>query len=326
MSSSNIHIVVIGDIMLDSYIEGSVTRQSPEADVPIILQNNNRHMLGGAANVCLNITSLGAKCSLISAIGMDSTGKRLSDLLAKQTSIITKDILKVDGRITTQKTRIIADGKYIARVDSETTDDLSETDSNLIANKVEELLEKEKIDLLLLQDYDKGVLNNISISKILAVAKKHKLPVSVDPKKKNFRAYQSCSIFKPNLNELASSLKINKESKDYALWISNLQQELNSEITVVTLGENGLLIANQKELYHIHGLQADNIDVCGAGDAVIAALSISYCKNLSLKEMGTFANSIGFLSCLKIGVNPVAIEFYKKNRPSLDCDITSLKE
>ncbi len=312
--------------MLDRYIHGSITRKSPEADVPIILQDSIENKLGGAANVALNIQSLSGKASLLSVIGDDHVGHEIQSLLDLNTEFISTHIIKEAGRISTSKTRLIADNQHVARIDNESTTDISTKSIELLLTALTDCIQKESIDLVILQDYNKGVLTTDSIKKILAYAKKHNIPVAVDPKNKNFLNYHSCTIFKPNLTELKNAFPTaNIELDNPKNLLSLIQENLNPEISIVTLGEKGLLIADRTENLHVYGLSSEKIDVCGAGDAVIAAISLAYTLKWSLMEMAKFANSIGFLSCLRVGVNPVKIQDYDLELPSLNYDIKAQK-
>ena len=191
-------ILVIGDVMLDAYILGNVTRVSPEAPVPVVSLNKKENRIGGAGNVALNLKNLGARPIIASVIGQDSEGDILEDLFNKR-GISTDGLLKSTRRKTTVKTRVISSKQQLLRIDSEDIFPISSELNEAMFSKIRQLTQN-KIDAIIIEDYDKGLLNKTNIESIIAIAKANNIPVTADPKKENFNYYKGLSLFKPNLN------------------------------------------------------------------------------------------------------------------------------
>ena len=204
-------IMIVGDMMLDTYMNGKVERISPEAPVPIVSVTKTFSRLGGAANVAQNLKALGAEPILCSITGSDEKAHDLITLMLKHNMNIS-GIVKSNERITTTKVRIIGNNAQMLRVDTEDTFDLTENEHNLLITKINEITSKENIDGIILQDYNKGVLTEKLIKEVISIANKKNIPIGVDPKKKNFLAYQNATFFKPNLKELKEGIGIS--SKD----------------------------------------------------------------------------------------------------------------
>lgn len=308
---SNLKVLIIGDVMIDSYLTGKVERISPEAPVPVVLVNHKSNMLGGAANVALNIRSLGAVPVLCSVIGDDTKGADFIRLL-KREHIDTSAILKSGHRITTTKTRIIGNKAQLLRVDEEITDDLGSADTHRLLVKVDALMEQGEIRAIILQDYNKGVLTPEVISHIIALGKSKNVQVVVDPKHKNFNAYRQVDLFKPNLKELREGLKQEIDLKDIekiksacADW--QQQQEITS--MMVTLSENGLymreIMDGHAKEYHFPAHLRNIADVSGAGDTVISVASLCRALDADTWITAALANIAGGLVCEQLGVVPV---------------------
>lgn len=304
-------VLILGDVMIDSYIWGKVDRISPEAPVPVVLVNKRTNMLGGAANVALNIKSLGAEPILCSFVGNDSQGRVFVDLL-KHDNISTDGILLSDSRITTTKFRIIGNKVQLLRVDDETDHDLDEKDEILLLSKIKDLIREEAVDVIIMQDYNKGVLTPEIIKQVIEIAGSLKIPVIVDPKRKNFDCYKNVDLFKPNLKELKEGLKIDIDIHDLtaidqasAAWQE--QQSINS--LMVTLSENGIFLRYQLDgkstKFHIPAHVRKIADVSGAGDTVISVASLCRALNADLQLTAALANIAGGLVCEHIGVVPV---------------------
>ena len=202
------NVLVVGDIMLDTYLWGDINRVSPEAPVPIVEVNKIEHNPGGAANVALNLASLGCQVSLIGLIGTDAEGTILKNLL-DQHNIICTDLVVSESWPTTVKSRIIAHNQQVVRADRELNKDLSKSSNNNLIKSVKSIIEN--IDAIILGDYNKGVLNLASIKAVIQTANNAGKPVYVDPKESNFNAYKNVRLFKPNLLEFKNSY-INNES------------------------------------------------------------------------------------------------------------------
>lgn len=304
-------ILVIGDVMVDSYLWGKVERISPEAPIPIVALRKRENRMGGAANVAMNIKSMGAKPVLCSVIGEDDKGANFLDLLKKE-KIPTYGILQSSGRITTTKFRIFGNSTQMLRVDEEVENDLSENDRNNLIAKIDAILSKEKIDGIIFQDYNKGVINPILIKEIIDRAMNLKIPVAVDPKKKNFYNFTGVTLFKPNLKELKEGMKIEFDNNDRDMLLSaaqSLREKLGCKYILTTLSELGVIISmkdslDEKNIFipaHVRSIS----DVSGAGDTVISVASLCLAKKCSPYEIAYISNLAGGLVCEEVGVAPV---------------------
>ncbi len=304
-------VLILGDVMVDSYIWGKVDRISPEAPVPVVLVKRRSNMLGGAANVALNIKSLGAEPILCSVIGSDIRGNDFIELLEKD-DISTKGIIQSSGRITTTKFRIIGNKTQLLRVDEENENDLDDLEQKTLTDKLNNLLENEDINVIILQDYNKGVLTEEVISHIIELGNKKGIPIVVDPKKKNFNCYRQVDLFKPNLKELAEGLKlefgvsdIGKIGEACAEW----QRRQGIASLMVTLSEKGVFIREQTDgkanEYHIPAHLRNIADVSGAGDTVISVASLCRALKIDSELTAALANIAGGLVCEQVGVVPV---------------------
>ncbi|NJK85564.1 MAG: hypothetical protein HC906_05980 [Bacteroidales bacterium] len=211
---SSFNVIIVGDVMVDSYIWGEVNRISPEAPVPVVAQKKSEYRMGGAANVARNIKSLGATPFLCSVIGDDDSGKIFMQLMDDER--LPKDgILISSERCSTVKTRIISGRHQLLRIDHEMDDYLSSAQQKELFSQFTDLCQKYKIDAVIFQDYDKGVITPDLISLITEFSNKHHIPVLIDPKKRNFRYYKNASLFKPNFKELVEGLNIQVEKHDF---------------------------------------------------------------------------------------------------------------
>jgi len=270
--------------MIDEYISGSVDRISPEAPVPVVHVNKTEERLGGAANVALNIKALGATPVLCSVTGKDGNGKKFLSLL-KKNKIATQYILQSKERITTTKTRLLSHNQQIARVDSEMTDALSNKNREQFLKNVLSALTKEKINVVVFEDYDKGVLDKIAIGKIISVCNKKKIPVAVDPKKNNFFNYKNVDLFKPNLREMREAFNMPIEvitTSSLKSVSDKLRRLIHNSITMITLSENGVFIYDESTQFTLPAHRRNVADVSGAGDTVISVASLALALGLSL--------------------------------------------
>jgi rfaE bifunctional protein kinase chain/domain len=308
---NNLTIMIIGDVMVDSYLWGKVERISPEAPIPVVALKKRENRMGGAANVAMNIKSMGAKPVLCSVIGEDDKGQIFLDLLKKE-RIATYGILSSKSRITTTKFRIFGNSTQMLRVDEEVEDDLSENDRNQLLSMIDNILSKEKIDGIIFQDYNKGVINPILISEVVDRAKTRKIPVAVDPKKKNFYNFTDVTLFKPNLKELKEGMKIEFDHSDRDMLLSaaqTLRDRLNCKYVLTTLSELGVMInmkdaVNEKNIFipaHVRSIS----DVSGAGDTVISVAALCLAQKCSPYEIAYISNLAGGLVCEEVGVSPV---------------------
>jgi D-glycero-beta-D-manno-heptose-7-phosphate kinase len=308
----NLNVLVVGDVMIDAYLWGKVERISPEAPVPIVSVNRRESMLGGAANVALNLKALGANPILCSVIGNDARGNEFLDLLKKE-SLDTTGICRSNERITTTKFRIIGNKAQMLRVDEEIDTDLNTSDNSELIARVALILKDKGIDVIILQDYNKGVLTPISIKSILSEAQKKNIPVAVDPKKANFDAYQGIALFKPNLKELCEGLKMDIEPGNTSHLlnaIDKLHENQNIETVLTTLSEAGVLVSRLKEgepreVVNVPAHLRSIADVSGAGDTVISVAALCLALGTSAHELAAISNLAGGLVCEYTGVVPV---------------------
>lgn len=304
---NNLTCLIIGDVMVDAYIWGGVNRISPEAPVPIFEAKKRENRLGGAANVALNVQSLGAKPILCGIIGNDVKGKVFSKVM--KTHNLTEDgIIKSEKRITTCKTRIISASHHMLRVDEEEIDDISKTDSDDLVKRVKSIVDHQKVDVVIFEDYDKGLLQKDNIKEVVDYLNDRNIPSCVDPKKNNFSNYNNTSLFKPNFKEFTTGLKkeISKGDIDSLFEHAKLfSEKLNIKNVMVTLSEHGVLLYNNEANTHIPAEIRNISDVSGAGDTVISTASLAFASGLQSKELVKLSNLSGGLVCEEIGVVPI---------------------
>ncbi|MGY8988870.1 MAG: bifunctional heptose 7-phosphate kinase/heptose 1-phosphate adenyltransferase [Flavobacteriales bacterium] len=296
-------VLLIGDAMIDAYMWGKVERMSPEAPVPIVEIDKHEIRLGGSANCALNIKSLGANPILCTVIGDDINGIKFEKLM-KDSNLSTDGVLIVDDRKTTIKTRIISEGKHQLRVDEEDTHHIKT--ENQFINKVDSLLENASI--IILQDYNKGVLTKKIIRTVINKAKERGIPTIVDPKKDNFLEYQECDIFKPNLKEIKEGINIKfDESKDEELQkaTSLLKEKLNAKAILLTLSGKGICINSEEGFIHTPAYGGNVVDVSGAGDTVISVASLLLAAGVSSENISKISSLSGGIVCQKVGVVPI---------------------
>lgn len=300
-----LRVLIVGDVMVDKYIIGRVERMSPEAPVPVVDAQNFDARLGGAGNVALNIRSLGGIPVLCSAIGTDEEGKDLEEILKEQ-GLTVRALVRSDKRKTTTKTRVIGNGKHIVRIDHEITADLDTMDTYLLEEHY--LRELDNADVIILQDYNKGVLHAQNIGRFIELARSRNIPVVVDPKKENFTSYRGASLFKPNLKEMKEGLNIHEDLKqidNLRKAVNKLETELQNDISMVTLSEQGVYIKGQGEEHHIPAHLRNIADVSGAGDTVISVAAMALALKCPLKILAELSNLSGGLVCEEPGVVPV---------------------
>jgi rfaE bifunctional protein kinase chain/domain len=304
---NSLNILIIGDVMIDSYIWGKVDRISPEAPVPIVRVTKKENRLGGAANVALNIQSLGAKPLICAIIGDDIDGENLLSLLKNQ-GLSEEGIIKIKERPTTVKTRIIAHNQQIVRVDAETESNLIDSDMLIVFEKIKQIIAGHQINAIIFEDYDKGLISENLISQTVKLAQAQGIITVVDPKKRNFNAYKGVNLFKPNLKELKEGLKINldpKNIKQVEQAVEGLKKLLGAKSVMLTLSEHGVYISSESGNKHIKAHKRDIADVSGAGDTVIATAALCLAAGLSELKTAEIANLAGGLVCEHVGVVPI---------------------
>ena len=308
---NHLSIMIIGDVMVDAYLWGKVERISPEAPIPIVALRKRENRMGGAANVAMNIKSMGARPVLCSVIGDDDKGGIFLNLLRKE-KIDNSGILVSPRRITTTKFRIFGNNTQMLRVDDEVENDLSEHDRNELLVKLESILNKEKIDCIIFQDYNKGVITPLLIKRIIGLAKEKSIPVTVDPKNRNFDTYSGVTLFKPNLKELKEGLKtdFNHDDREGLMKAAQvLRNQLGCDYVMTTMSELGVMISlkdkeEEKNIFipaHLRSVA----DVSGAGDTVISVASLCLALKMSPYEIAYISNLAGGLVCEDAGVVPV---------------------
>ncbi|ACF14223.1 rfaE bifunctional protein [Chloroherpeton thalassium ATCC 35110] len=292
-------IAVIGDVMLDKYIIGEVTRVSPEAPVPVIDVHEESYRLGGAANVAMNIHSLGGSCLLFGVTGNDDIRTQLAYEMTLQE--FSPDFLAIDPtRKTTCKTRVIAQNHHIVRIDTETKEPISDAIEQEILNGFTENISI--ISAVIFEDYNKGVLTKSLIHKITKLANQHDIPILVDPKRANFFEFQKCTVFKPNLKEISDAFgrTFKNTDKDVEEACRMLREKLKSKYILLTRGEKGVSIYNDT-LTHIPSVALEVADVSGAGDTVIAVLTLGLSAGLTIVEAAKLANFAAGIVCGEVG-------------------------
>lgn len=293
--------------MMDSYIWGKTERISPEAPVPIVRVTRKENRLGGAANVALNVQSLGARPYICAVIGEDPEGDEFLSLLDKQ-NLNTEGILRITNRPTTVKTRIIAQNQQIVRIDAETETSISDLDTESILVKIKSLIDSKNISAIIFEDYDKGLISKQLIDVVVQLARKNNIVTAVDPKKRNFLDYTGVNLFKPNLKELKEGLKIEIDPaniKDVEEAVNKLKAQLGVNSVMLTLSEQGVFISSDTGKKHYQAHKRDIADVSGAGDTVIATTALCLAAGLDVFKTAEIANLAGGLVCEHVGVVPI---------------------
>ena len=304
---NNLNCLIIGDVMVDAYIWGNVNRISPEAPVPVFEAKKRENRLGGAANVALNIQALGATPILCGIIGNDVKGKVFNEVLELQ-DLSAEGIIQSNDRLTTCKTRIISSSHHMLRVDEEVLEPISDLDSKDLINRVKNIISTKKVDVVIFEDYDKGLLNADNIQAIVELLNEKEIPSCVDPKKDNFQNYQGTTLFKPNFKEFTSGLKEDIEKGDIKSLMEHAEKfskSNNIENVMVTLSEHGVMLYNPNIQSHIPAEIRNISDVSGAGDTVISTAALAFSQGVRGKELVTLSNLAGGLVCEEVGVVPI---------------------
>jgi len=304
-------ILIIGDVMVDSYLWGKVERISPEAPVPVVSLIKRESRPGGAANVALNVQALGAEAVICSVIGTDARSAEFIQML-KEHKLTPQAIIKSKNRITTTKFRIIGNSSHMLRVDEETDKMLDAADTKKLLAVIEKQLDA-GVDAVIFEDYDKGVIGPEIIRRVSEMAAERHIPVTADPKKRNFLQYAGITLFKPNLKELREGLKLDgiiltQKGLDEVLF--PYIKEKNLEMAMITLSEAGVYIGYHKNATtlssalipaHIRSIA----DVSGAGDTVIAVTTLCLAAKMGAEQTAALANLAGGLVCEEVGVVPI---------------------
>jgi rfaE bifunctional protein kinase chain/domain len=298
-------VLIIGDIMLDSYVWGDVKRISPEAPVPILNKKDEAYKLGGASNVALNIKALQGEPTIISIIGDDDSGKKMKELLFENN--IT-NFLITTPKPTTEKKRLLSGNHHLLRIDTEDTTYINSFYENelyqVIANEIPNTA------VIILSDYNKGVLTERLIKAIIDLAKENNKPVIVDPKVKNFFNYKGVDVFKPNLKEINDAFK-NEKDDNYKDVTKLLKNVIGAKNIMVTLSEKGIYMLGEYTDHEVSGINVELADTCGAGDTVVSVLALFY-GEIDNDKLLEVCNIAGSMVCEHVGVVQITLDKLKK--------------
>ena len=302
-SFNKMKVVIVGDAMIDAYMWGKIERKSPESPVPLVEVHKHENRLGGAGNVASNIKSLGAIPILCTVVGKDYQGNNLKQLLVEE-GLSTVGVFTDQTRKTTVKTRVISEQKHQIRIDEENTNPIifEKEFLKVVFSQIHD------VDIIILQDYNKGVLTPFVIKSIIEKANQTNIPTIVDPKNKNFLAYKNCSIFKPNLSEIKLGCNIDFDENEISAIKKatlDLQQLLNAKGILLTLSKKGVCIQTYDYFKYTNALKRKIIDVSGAGDTVISIAALCLAAKTDFISLSQFANLAGGLVCEKVGVVPI---------------------
>lgn len=303
-SFKKVRVLVIGDVMLDHYLYGRVDRISPEAPVPVIIANEERFNLGGAGNVASNLVNLGAIPTLVGVVGSDDAGKRLKNLMTL--SPINNELVTIPGRKTTVKQRIIGNHQHIGRVDDEDHGYLAETDQNQVIEKLARLAAN--CDVIILEDYNKGLLSAAIIEETIKIAKKNKKKLVADPKKGNFLRYSGVDLFKPSATILKRGLNLAEGSYDNQQIIEavkTLRKMGDYSKVMITRSEKGIYMSDKQSHHFIHGHSVQNADNTGASDTVVSLAALCEALEVPLNTQAELSNLAGGIVCKYPGVVPI---------------------
>lgn len=299
-------ILVIGDIMLDHYVRGTVSRFSPEAPVPVLLKESEHYYLGGAGNVFSNIHSLGGNADILSIIGDDTNAEIVRNMVSEKSTLSV--LIETPNRKTTTKSRYIGNSHHLLRVDHEDYHDIdTDTESTLIG-KIESIVQF--YDCVVIEDYNKGLLTPNLIVSIVELCNSKRVRVIVDPKIKNVECYSGCTTIKPNLSEFCNLInkKISASDTDQLVHEArSFLEKLNIESILITLSENGILYVTRYESYHSPGYPIEVSDVSGAGDTVTAMFALCLSSGIDTKETLKLCNIAGSVACSHIGAASVNV-------------------
>jgi len=299
----NQRVVIVGDVMLDRYLTGMVSRISPEAPVPVVLHQHTDDRLGGAANVALNVRALGSTPFLCSVVGNDTDGRIFQDIL-HALDINAAGILSSGTRRTTVKTRVLGNNQQMLRIDREDTHDLTTEEEEAFLQRFRNLLDEHDIRAVILQDYNKGVLTPQVIKRVIHEAKQRDIITTVDPKKVNFFAYEGVTLFKPNLKEIRDSVPfaVMPQTESLVQAADFLRSGLHNELTMITLSEKGLFLDDGSSRILYPTIARNVADVSGAGDTVISVASLALAAGMDVRTIAILSNLAGGQVCEFPGV------------------------
>jgi rfaE bifunctional protein kinase chain/domain len=305
----SLRILVVGDLMVDRYLWGRVSRISPEAPVPVVDVNREENRLGGAANVALNLVALGATPVMLGVVGHDAEGASFLEI-CETMRLPTDGVMISRERRTTTKIRVIGNNQQMLRVDKEDTHPLSAAELGQVHTMLKDTLDRGGIHAIVFEDYDKGMLSAPLIAEIVAKATARGIPTFVDPKFANFWAYKHVTVFKPNLKEVREAMKEDLPTRDIpalAAAVEHLRTRLEAQHVLLTLSENGVLLSSPapRAALHVPAHLRAITDVSGAGDTVISTFSACWAAGCTPEASTRIANLAGGLVCEHVGVVPV---------------------
>lgn len=301
---SDVRVLIVGDVMLDRYLWGTVARISPEAPVPVVRLEKQTATAGGAANVAANAAAFGAQVALIGIVGKDAGADEIKRILEK-TGVNPANLISTDNRQTTTKTRIVAHHQHVVRLDDETAARLDSTDAQKVLEQIEKLLNNS--DVVVFSDYAKGCLSDEVLSVAIERAGALEKPILVDPKGKNYNKYVGATLLTPNKSEAAAA---SGEDISDAASLERAGKKLLAELPIdallVTLGEDGMrLFERNRDSVHIHAAAREVYDVTGAGDTVIASLAVCLGAGVNLTDAAQIANAAAGIAVEQVGTTVV---------------------
>lgn len=314
---SNVKVLVIGDLMLDRYLWGVVERISPEAPVPVVKLGRSSAAAGGASNVAANVAGLGASAILVGAIGNDQDGKVLDEIIAKDEHV-ERRLVRIEGRETSVKTRIVAHSQHVVRLDQESTDEIANEYVELSKAVIAESIEDS--DIVIVSDYAKGFLTVALLEKIFDVAKSAGKQVIVDPKSKDLSKYKGATVITPNLKEAGEAVRSVLQTPEMIAESGQLIcDEIGFDSVLITEGERGMtLFEKGNPPFHLNALAHEVFDTTGAGDTVIASFAVAAASGMSFRSAATVANVSAGIAVGHIGTTVVSraeIESFIRSQP-----------
>ncbi|MEX2597413.1 MAG: PfkB family carbohydrate kinase [Salibacteraceae bacterium] len=304
---SKLKILVIGDVILDAYYRGKVSRISPEAPVPVIDIESKEFRLGGAANVALNVKHLGAECIVCSVVGQDQPAQFLKEMLTEN-SIDTSGLIESPQRHTSIKTRLVSGFSQLLRMDEETTTPIDKKEEADLLNRIKSLINDYKPEAIIFEDYDKGVITKSLIDEVVLTAKSQSIPIAVDPKKDHFLDYSGVQLFKPNFKELKEGLNLHHlttSKSDLEKAFIALNGIMPIEKAFFTLSGDGVFITDGSLSSAFPAIKRNIADVSGAGDTVIATAACALASGLDMASLAFISNIAGGWVCQFPGVVPI---------------------
>ena len=296
-------IVVVGDAMLDIYLAGDAERISPEAPVPVVTVRGRRYALGGAANVAANVATIGAECRLVAVVGDDARADSVRAEMA-QNRLTDKHLVVAASRPTTSKTRVVARGQQVVRIDEEVEEAIPDRALEQVLAALDGAMAD--ADALVIEDYNKGVLTPAVIERAMALGKKRGVPIVVDPKFKNFFAYRGAAVFKPNRRELEQAMGAALDL-DRPDALPTSLAKLGVDNLLLTLGPEGMvLVTKDGQISRIPTMAREVFDVSGAGDTVTAWVGTALAAGAAVREGALLANYAAGIEVAKAGVATVS--------------------